>query len=99
MFRLLLALTLAFACGITQAAEFPTFKHQVIDPYCGEVCYAVTLADVDGDELVPADRDTAAGDVAGDRIYAFFFLVSAEEDPGQHLRLLAQVAGRLGYDV
>jgi amino acid transporter/mannitol/fructose-specific phosphotransferase system IIA component (Ntr-type) len=26
-------------------------------------------------------------------IYAFFFLVSPEEDPGQHLRILAQIAG------
>jgi amino acid transporter/mannitol/fructose-specific phosphotransferase system IIA component (Ntr-type) len=28
-------------------------------------------------------------------VNAFFFLVSAEEDPGQHLRLLAQIAGRV----
>ena len=28
-------------------------------------------------------------------VHAFFFLVSAEENPGQHLRLLAQVAGRV----
>ncbi len=31
------------------AAEFPKFEHRVIDPMCGQVCYAVTLADVDGD--------------------------------------------------
>ncbi len=30
-------------------AAFPTFKHQTIDPNVGNVCYAVTLADVDGD--------------------------------------------------
>lgn len=30
--------------------EFPTFKAKVIDPNIGKVCYAVTLADVDGDK-------------------------------------------------
>ncbi len=28
-------------------------------------------------------------------VYAFFFLVSPEEDPGQHLRILAQIASHL----
>src|SRR6266568_4672001 len=32
------------------AADFPTFKAQEIDPHVGEVCYAVTTADVDGDK-------------------------------------------------
>ena len=31
------------------AAEFPTFEAQQIDPHVGNVCYAVTVADVDGD--------------------------------------------------
>ncbi len=31
------------------AAEFPTFEAKTIDPEVGKVCYAVTLADVDGD--------------------------------------------------
>ena len=34
---------------IASAADFPSFKHTVIDPKIGNVCYAVTLADVDGD--------------------------------------------------
>lgn len=29
---------------------FPQFKHRTIEPDIGKVCYAVTLADVDGDE-------------------------------------------------
>jgi hypothetical protein len=33
----------------TAAAEFPAFKAQEIDPHVGNVCYAVTVADVDGD--------------------------------------------------
>ena len=32
------------------AAEFPKFQAQDIDPHVGEICYAVTLADVDGDK-------------------------------------------------
>src|SRR6187549_1187594 len=31
------------------AAEFPKFEAQTLDPDIGKVCYAVTLADVDGD--------------------------------------------------
>ncbi|MCC7419230.1 MAG: VCBS repeat-containing protein [Planctomycetaceae bacterium] len=31
------------------AADFPAFETRVIDPMCGNICYAVTLADVDGD--------------------------------------------------
>ena len=31
------------------AAEFPRFVAQEIDPHVGNVCYAVTVADVDGD--------------------------------------------------
>lgn len=31
------------------AAEFPTFQVQEIDPHVGNVCYAVTTADVDND--------------------------------------------------
>ena len=30
-------------------------------------------------------------------IYAFFFLVSPNENPGQHLRILAQIAGRVDH--
>lgn len=32
------------------AADFPKFDGREIDPHVGEVCYAVTLADVDGDK-------------------------------------------------
>lgn len=31
------------------AADFPDFKPQVIDPHVGNVCYALTIADVNGD--------------------------------------------------
>ncbi len=43
------------------------------------------------------------GDVFGDRprtteVVALFFLVSPEDDPSQHLRLLAQLAGRIDQE-
>jgi len=31
-------------------------------------------------------------------VYALFFLVSSEDNPGQHLRILAQIAGRVDDD-
>lgn len=34
--------------GLAAAADFPTFKLQEIDPHAGNVVYAVTSADVDG---------------------------------------------------
>ncbi len=36
-------------CAVTVAAEFPKFEAKTLDPNVGKVCYAVTLADVDGD--------------------------------------------------
>jgi hypothetical protein len=41
---------LLLAIPITARAQFPTFEHQEIDPHVGNVCYALTLADVNGDE-------------------------------------------------
>lgn len=40
--------------GTAAAADFPTFKAQEIDPHIGNVCYAVTTADVDGDGKLDA---------------------------------------------
>ncbi|MFQ5866026.1 MAG: amino acid permease [bacterium] len=43
--------------------------------------------------------DEFLGEHASDKpVYAFFFLVSPEDDPGQHLRILAQIAGQVDYD-
>ncbi len=44
-----LCLVLALLTVPAAAAEFPVFKAQTIDPHLGNVCYAVTVADVDGD--------------------------------------------------
>jgi hypothetical protein len=38
------------ACTLpASAADFPSFKPQVLDPHVGNVCYAVTTADVNND--------------------------------------------------
>jgi hypothetical protein len=46
-FALLVVLSFALPCF--GGDEFPTFTAKTIDPEIGKVCYAVTLADVDGD--------------------------------------------------
>ena len=50
----LLLLGLATGSGAARAAGFPTFKAQQIDPHVGNVCYAVTTADVNGDGKLDA---------------------------------------------
>ncbi len=51
--RHLLSVVAAAAFGFValnaSAAEFPQFETKTLDPDIGKVCYAVTLADVDGD--------------------------------------------------
>ena len=51
---LLTVFGLPAAPGAAPAAGFPTFKAQQIDPHVGNVCYAVTTADVDGDGKLDA---------------------------------------------
>src|ERR1700710_1161126 len=54
--RCCLALVTLFCVGSTvlkqSFAGFPKFVEQVIDPNIGEVCYAVTKADVNGDGML-----------------------------------------------
>jgi hypothetical protein len=45
----LLAIFLMGLSSQGQAADPPRFEPREIDPHVGDVCYAVTLADVDGD--------------------------------------------------
>jgi hypothetical protein len=39
-----------FCAAPAVAADFPNFQPQEIDPHAGEVCYAVIVADVNGDQ-------------------------------------------------
>lgn len=45
----LLAILVLGGFGTARAVDFPSFKPQEIDPHVGNVCYAVTTADVNGD--------------------------------------------------
>jgi hypothetical protein len=47
--RCIVALSLLVLALPVSAAEFPSFRVQEIDPHVGNVCYAVTTADVDND--------------------------------------------------
>src|SRR5262245_20049461 len=49
--RFSLAVILALNSAILALGKepFPKFREQTIDAHIGEICYAVTLADVDGD--------------------------------------------------
>jgi hypothetical protein len=47
--RSVLALTVLVLSASAAAAEFPTFRVQEIDPHVGNICYAVTTADVNTD--------------------------------------------------
>lgn len=49
MRRLRVAAFLLSGAWLPAAAAEPAFQARVIDPHPGEICYAVTLADVDGD--------------------------------------------------
>jgi hypothetical protein len=46
--RFALPLIVALAAPLS-AAEFPAFRTQELDPHVGNICYAVTTADVNGD--------------------------------------------------
>ncbi|MFQ6115551.1 MAG: amino acid permease, partial [bacterium] len=48
--------------------------------------------------LVEVNDELAAQHASNKPVHAFFFLVSSEDDPGQHLRLLAQIAGQADDD-
>ncbi|MFQ5583446.1 MAG: amino acid permease [Calditrichia bacterium] len=43
--------------------------------------------------VVDVDHELFGEHASHNPVYAFFFLISPEEDPGQHLRILAQIAG------
>lgn len=57
---------------VATAAEFPKFEARTLDPDIGKVCYAVTLADVDGDGKHTIDdggmatEDLICADLTGD---------------------------------
>ncbi|WP_165073411.1 FG-GAP repeat domain-containing protein [Paludisphaera rhizosphaerae] len=54
------ALAAVALASAARGAEFPRFETQEIDPHVGQVCYALAVADVDGDgkpDVVAASED------------------------------------------
>lgn len=51
MFRLYASVLslIVFVVSTSRGGDFPRFERRVIDPHVGEVCYALTTADIDGD--------------------------------------------------
>ncbi len=51
MFRLYASVLslIVFVVSTSRGGDFPRFERCVIDPHVGEVCYALTTADIDGD--------------------------------------------------
>src|ERR671913_532700 len=47
--RMVVALGLIGLVSSGRGADFPAFRGEEIDPKVGNICYAVTTADVDGD--------------------------------------------------
>lgn len=45
--------------------------------------------------IVEVDEEFIGQQSSQEPVHAFFFLISPEENPGQHLRLLAQIAGQV----
>ncbi len=45
--------------------------------------------------VVHCENPILSSDLGDHKVYAFFFLVSPENNPTQHLRILAQIAGRV----
>lgn len=45
--------------------------------------------------FVDVENEFLKKQISSKPVHAFFFLVSSEENPGQHLRILAQIAGRV----
>ncbi|MHC5114636.1 MAG: amino acid permease [Planctomycetota bacterium] len=79
------------ATPVSNGAALPHIRMSGID-----VPEMVVVRATEGIEIV-------AGDVLGERSssstnYAIFFLVSPDDDPGQHLRLLAELASRIDQE-
>ncbi|MEZ6116991.1 MAG: amino acid permease [Pirellulaceae bacterium] len=64
--------------------RLPRLEHPELVIARAKAGMPIHVSDSFGDETIP-DQD----------VFAIFFLISPEDNPGQHLRILAQIAGRI----
>ncbi len=77
------------ATGMTPVAPGIALPHILVDRI--DRPELVLVRSRDG---IPVEAHPSAGPDGEHRAYAFFFLASPKGDPGLHLRMLAQIAGR-----
>ncbi len=77
---------------IAHGAILPHFRSHLL-----EHSEMVLVRSREGVRLPPSSDDATEAKPAEDvrRVYALFFLISPEQEPGRHLRILAQIAGRI----
>ncbi|MEQ9104360.1 MAG: amino acid permease [Rhodothermales bacterium] len=77
------------AITVTRGVALPHFRTELVNQ--GEMVLVRSSQDI----LVPSD-DPLTGSIEPEKgVRTMFFLVSPEQDPAQHLRMLAQIAGRV----
>jgi len=83
--------TLTGATPVAKGVALPHMRMEGIDhPYMVMVRTRHEISIITGDVF--------GGKHTAEKIHAVFFLVSPEEDPSQHLRMLAQLASRIDQD-
>jgi amino acid transporter/mannitol/fructose-specific phosphotransferase system IIA component (Ntr-type) len=92
IFDRIMAGTRVGATPVTRGVALPHFRTEAIDQP------ELVLVRSKHSVFVPGD-DPLTEDVEADKqVKTLFFLVSPEANPGQHLRILAQIAGRVDED-
>lgn len=89
---------------VARGAMLPHFRSDDVEAACMAMVrvphgIAGRLAEPpDAEHDLASDEDGAPPKLEPQTVYAMFFLVSPEADPGMHLRILAHIAGRIEQD-
>jgi hypothetical protein len=77
------------ATPVTRGVALPHFRTSLIDQPEMVLVRSKHSIKIPADDLLTEEVESAKD------VHAVFFLVSPEHNPGQHLRILAQIAGRV----